>query len=972
MALTGSGIGIHRNRKRSFPFDISNYFGSVDLTNQRGITSNTTISDLSGVSQAAIRFLFKPEVTGNGAVFFAFIASPIFRMRWRNTVGFDFALRTNAGNAIMTWGFPTLGESYDVCVTYDGGSATLYINGVSIDTATSGTALNTSTDDIFFNGIDIIQYKFADLSIWAGGLPTPTEISNLASRTIDIGGVTTQPTYHFPLNKRSTETISTTAEPETLDRINQTVSMTTDQAGGTGSMTVWSDESLYAPMTSIEDPAKDVDFTGRVTSGNISNIADWFRNSLVVACGDSFGVTFVRGRMLQNFLCTLRDENVKVKGIAQGALVNGTAQIQATNGSTGGTFNEVQDESFSNGIELAADGDSTTRRYGLPISGIHEFFGVTPGTDWGGNSRLLSTLTAFTSQGTAPRNTALKDWIQTGDTIKFRPLFYRSGQSEESDVAVRFGTGASDVQEYDLSSDLDVAGGSASTRVRQIVGGVPSVTAREINADERVVQICTASSGYAANSYIHNAGGVFYKENTEGIIWATLAASSANFSDFSTSATPNSDNSKRFTDEQLRNWLQAVYVDDSQNITVILHLALEDLSQSEYETQFKNTLDRFQDASNEVCGGANVSVLMMIPHFHEVTGVNDIEDSRKIFEDCRAACIQVASERANFAWYDAYSDSMGAAFLREMTDGQVYAFSGRGYGEGWFAEQVVIPTKKYENRDPYGTSINVTPDVLDDGALHVKGFDDDAVATAGVMLTPLRDLIETQTNNITADLSEISGLLANYDASDTSTITTSGNAVTTLRPAQGTWGNLVQSTSISRPTSGVSTQNGLNILTFDGNDFLENLSQATTPSLTAFIVADVDAINNQFDGLLSGTGTNDFQLDAGSGAFRARLRGTSFTDATTSDGPYTDWAVFVVRFDADANTGTVFVNDFQKAIATDYNTDLDASLDWRLFANRDGTQYPDGKFGQLVIYDNALHRVNISKVVRFLRDKWGI
>ena len=66
----------------------------------------------------------------------------------------------------------------------------------------------------------------------------------------------------------------------------------------------------------------------------------------------------------------------------------------------------------------------------------------------------------------------------------------------------------------------------------------------------------------------------------------------------------------------------------------------------------------------------------------------------------------------------------------------------------------------------------------------------------------------------------IAGLKAWYDASDTSTISVSGTAVTQWNDKSVNAYNTTQGTAARRPISGVNTQNGKNVITFDGNDML--------------------------------------------------------------------------------------------------------------------------------------------------------
>lgn len=80
-----------------------------------------------------------------------------------------------------------------------------------------------------------------------------------------------------------------------------------------------------------------------------------------------------------------------------------------------------------------------------------------------------------------------------------------------------------------------------------------------------------------------------------------------------------------------------------------------------------------------------------------------------------------------------------------------------------------------------------------------------------------------------ADLTLVRGW---YDAADTATISVSGTAVTQWNDKSSYGKNLTQSTAGSRPTSGVSTLNGKNVITFDGGDFLGASTAADWTFLT--------------------------------------------------------------------------------------------------------------------------------------------
>lgn len=72
----------------------------------------------------------------------------------------------------------------------------------------------------------------------------------------------------------------------------------------------------------------------------------------------------------------------------------------------------------------------------------------------------------------------------------------------------------------------------------------------------------------------------------------------------------------------------------------------------------------------------------------------------------------------------------------------------------------------------------------------------------------------------------LANLKAWWDASDTSTITASSNAVSQWNDKSANAYNVSQATASYQPTSGVSTLNSLNVITFDGNDGLFNTTKA--------------------------------------------------------------------------------------------------------------------------------------------------
>lgn len=82
----------------------------------------------------------------------------------------------------------------------------------------------------------------------------------------------------------------------------------------------------------------------------------------------------------------------------------------------------------------------------------------------------------------------------------------------------------------------------------------------------------------------------------------------------------------------------------------------------------------------------------------------------------------------------------------------------------------------------------------------------------------------------------IQGLYGWWDASDTGSITSSSGAVSQWDDRSGHGKHLVQATGTNQPTTGSATQNGLNALSFDTNDFFSVTSFDLAPGGQAISV----------------------------------------------------------------------------------------------------------------------------------------
>lgn len=112
------------------------------------------------------------------------------------------------------------------------------------------------------------------------------------------------------------------------------------------------------------------------------------------------------------------------------------------------------------------------------------------------------------------------------------------------------------------------------------------------------------------------------------------------------------------------------------------------------------------------------------------------------------------------------------------------------------------------------------------------------------------------------DPSSLNGLELWLDASDSSTITATGSPlkVSQWNDKSGNARHVTQATGTAQPSSGVNTQNGLNVLTFDGGDWLQVATASDFTVLhngTNYIIAGVVQYTNTFNGMWMGNTQNN-------------------------------------------------------------------------------------------------------------------
>jgi len=277
------------------------------------------------------------------------------------------------------------------------------------------------------------------------------------------------------------------------------------------------------------------------------------------------------------------------------------------------------------------------------------------------------------------------------------------------------------------------------------------------------------------------------------------------------------------------------------------------------------------------------------------------------------------------------------------------------------------------------------------------GFDDSAVLTLSIVVVESNNV---PTANAGPDQTVALGsgdypwtptdvgfdTFAWYDASDASTITSINsegtNYVSQLADKSGNGKHLSgagrSSQTDKKSTTSTRTQNGLNVLDFDGNDFMSNSSFFTPDSgnISVFIVAGMDIINRSDDCIFS------FDInDAGDRVNFLANHNTQFNGGISaarqgshdfSGGPYSGPSIYGMSIEQSATDITMsgYVDGATKINYNDYiQTRLHSMRQFKLMARSGNPICPDGFVGEVIVCESVTTEER-QKIEGYLAWKW--
>lgn len=241
----------------------------------------------------------------------------------------------------------------------------------------------------------------------------------------------------------------------------------------------------------------------------------------------------------------------------------------------------------------------------------------------------------------------------------------------------------------------------------------------------------------------------------------------------------------------------------------------------------------------------------------------------------------------------------------------------------------------------------------------------------------------------------VSGYKMWFDAADTSTITKSGTAVSSVSN-KGSLGNAFStSTTAWKPVSGVTTKNGKNVIDWNANASLLYSGAAADFAFmsnntggTSFAVFNIGTVSDNFifatnEGTRSQTGVQ-YYVNASSNASHEITRGVSGTSAVTNNSTGgligTGWTYLTLisdpvqataanRSDQRIKQGTAIKNNTQTNAVSGSNPTAKMCI---------GDYVPGGGLGmigsiaEIIIYQGILSASDILSTQQYLASKWAI
>jgi hypothetical protein len=241
----------------------------------------------------------------------------------------------------------------------------------------------------------------------------------------------------------------------------------------------------------------------------------------------------------------------------------------------------------------------------------------------------------------------------------------------------------------------------------------------------------------------------------------------------------------------------------------------------------------------------------------------------------------------------------------------------------------------------------------------------------------------------------VAGYKVWLDASDTATITQSGGAVSQWTDKSANAYTFTQATAANKPSTGVDTQNGKNVLTYGQNDSLLSTAAASTwtflhTTVSTVFIAFKHTVGASYAYIMSDDGgssanigyvilneptsnLNVFAERGSSGTYAfvnktgASTLGTAFTYITAISDPTN--ATAANRSDVRLKQGSAIKNNVQTSAVNSSSPTTSLRIGDYTTGGNESVQ---GTMGEILIYESILSAGDILANQQYLANKWGV
>lgn len=219
-----------------------------------------------------------------------------------------------------------------------------------------------------------------------------------------------------------------------------------------------------------------------------------------------------------------------------------------------------------------------------------------------------------------------------------------------------------------------------------------------------------------------------------------------------------------------------------------------------------------------------------------------------------------------------------------------------------------------------------------------------------------------------------------WDPSVSSSVTLSSGQVSQLNDLSGNGRHMVQATSANQPTYTTAGKNGLNTMTFGGNDYLTPASTWSQTFMTFFIVMKFNDPGSASTTIA--TGWSNYQLDlqnntpVGDSKYNFQLEPGGLTSFHWADGASnSNWHYFSIKRPNSGTSPTAKIDGGGTWAASGAGagplTTLSTGKLW--LGTRNDLAIPlQGQIGEVITYSDLMSDTDIALNNAYLATKWGI